>query len=342
MLSRIAGTSYRYGFNGQETDNEVKGFQNQQDYGMRIYDPRIGRFLSVDPVMKDYESPYSAFGNNPINIIDPDGADTISLNRTTTIRHFKGSSDGHSDNLVTPSRAYMTESGEIVITKAEGNDVFRIVNTTINVDENGNQTVTSVPTTLELNDPQAFFRRGRYSMSNKEDDRMVLAHHAPRWLLNYYANKSRDIGIRSTIALQKDFKALPYITAFATIAEIVFTGGLSGWFSSTGSIGFNSMKEFTGVYGAAPKGMNWHHFVEQRLAKNGTFSPQLIYSTENSILIQSGKGSSHTAISAYYSSIRKFTDGQTVRKWIEKKSFEEQLKFGKDIYNRVMNGTALP
>jgi hypothetical protein len=34
-----AGSGYRYGFNGKENDNEVKGEGNQQDYGMRIYDP---------------------------------------------------------------------------------------------------------------------------------------------------------------------------------------------------------------------------------------------------------------------------------------------------------------
>ena len=49
-----AGSQYRYGFNGKENDNEVKGEGNQQDYGMRIYDPRLGRFLSVDPLARDY------------------------------------------------------------------------------------------------------------------------------------------------------------------------------------------------------------------------------------------------------------------------------------------------
>jgi RHS repeat-associated protein len=49
-----AQNSYRYGFNGKENDNEVKGEGNQQDYGMRIYDPRVGRFLSVDPLTKEY------------------------------------------------------------------------------------------------------------------------------------------------------------------------------------------------------------------------------------------------------------------------------------------------
>jgi RHS repeat-associated protein len=82
MLSRIGGTSYRYGFNGKETDNEVKGFQNQQDYGMRIYDPRIGRFLSVDPLTKNYPmlTPYQYASNSPIINIDLDGLEGKNAN----------------------------------------------------------------------------------------------------------------------------------------------------------------------------------------------------------------------------------------------------------------------
>ena len=43
---------YRFGFNGMEKDDEVKGSGNQYDYGFRIYDPRLGRFLSVDPLFQ--------------------------------------------------------------------------------------------------------------------------------------------------------------------------------------------------------------------------------------------------------------------------------------------------
>jgi RHS repeat-associated protein len=69
------GDKYRYGFNGKENDNEVKGEGNQQDYGMRIYDPRLGRFLSVDPITKQYPwlTPYQFASNRPIDGIDLDG-----------------------------------------------------------------------------------------------------------------------------------------------------------------------------------------------------------------------------------------------------------------------------
>jgi RHS repeat-associated protein len=66
---------YRFGFNGKENDNEIKGTGNQQDYGMRIYDPRLGRFLSVDPITSEYPelTPYQFASNSPINSIDLDG-----------------------------------------------------------------------------------------------------------------------------------------------------------------------------------------------------------------------------------------------------------------------------
>ncbi|MBX3255761.1 MAG: RHS repeat-associated core domain-containing protein [Chitinophagaceae bacterium] len=66
---------YRYGFNGKESDSEVNGPYNELDYGMRIYEPRLGRFLSVDPLTKSFpwNSPYSYAEGDPINYIDLDG-----------------------------------------------------------------------------------------------------------------------------------------------------------------------------------------------------------------------------------------------------------------------------
>ncbi len=59
--------SYRYGFNGKENDAEVKGETNSLDFGERIYDPRIGRFLSIDPLSKNncFESNYAFSCNVP-------------------------------------------------------------------------------------------------------------------------------------------------------------------------------------------------------------------------------------------------------------------------------------
>jgi RHS repeat-associated protein len=77
MPGRKLSGGYRYGFNGKENDNEVKGEGNQQDYGMRIYDGRIGKFLSVDPLTKGFPqlTPYQFASNSPIANIDLDGGE---------------------------------------------------------------------------------------------------------------------------------------------------------------------------------------------------------------------------------------------------------------------------
>ena len=79
-------TAYRYGFNGKENDNEVKGEGNQQDYGMRIYDPRMGRFLSVDPLTKSFAmlTPYQFASNSPAANIDLDGNEAKYFNIVIT------------------------------------------------------------------------------------------------------------------------------------------------------------------------------------------------------------------------------------------------------------------
>src|ERR1700753_3860580 len=67
--------NYKYGFNGKENDNEMKGVGDQIDYGMRVYDPRAGSFLSVDPITKQYPglTPYQFASNRPIDGRDRDG-----------------------------------------------------------------------------------------------------------------------------------------------------------------------------------------------------------------------------------------------------------------------------
>lgn len=68
-----ATTGYRYGFNGKENDSET----GTQDYGFRIYNPSLGKFLSVDPLSDEYpwNSTYAFAENKPINGIDLEGAE---------------------------------------------------------------------------------------------------------------------------------------------------------------------------------------------------------------------------------------------------------------------------
>ncbi len=69
-------SSYRYGFNGKEKDqNQELGDLTHYDYGFRIYNPAVGRFLSVDPLAGNYPwyTPYQFAGNKPIFAVDLDG-----------------------------------------------------------------------------------------------------------------------------------------------------------------------------------------------------------------------------------------------------------------------------
>ena len=66
--------AYRYGFNGKENDKDISSL-TLYDYGFRIYNPSIGKFLSVDPLTENYPwySPYHFAGNKPIAFVDMDG-----------------------------------------------------------------------------------------------------------------------------------------------------------------------------------------------------------------------------------------------------------------------------
>lgn len=74
MSERSEG-EYRFGYNGKEADDEVAADRNSLDYGFRIYNPRLGRFLSVDPLMMTFPwlTPYQFAGDKPVIAIDLDG-----------------------------------------------------------------------------------------------------------------------------------------------------------------------------------------------------------------------------------------------------------------------------
>jgi len=75
MSGRVYQGSYRFGFNGMEKDDEVKGSGNSYTTEFRMLDVRIGRWWSLDPVVHHFQSPYCTFDNNPIFFQDPDGRD---------------------------------------------------------------------------------------------------------------------------------------------------------------------------------------------------------------------------------------------------------------------------
>lgn len=73
--SWVAGSEYRYGFNGYETEEMVIVNNLNYDFGDRMYNTNIGRFFSVDSYTSIYsfQSPYTYNSNRPNVSVDFEG-----------------------------------------------------------------------------------------------------------------------------------------------------------------------------------------------------------------------------------------------------------------------------
>ncbi|MBI2420250.1 MAG: RHS repeat-associated core domain-containing protein [Ignavibacteriales bacterium] len=77
----------RYYFTGKERDTET----NLDYFGARYYDSELGRWLNVDPLADKYPewSGYNYCMNNPVNVIDPDGRDSVSAKASNAAKGAK-------------------------------------------------------------------------------------------------------------------------------------------------------------------------------------------------------------------------------------------------------------
>ena len=71
----VSAGEYWYGFNSMEQDDEWSFTGGHYDFDTRMYDSRLGQFLSLDPLSREFpgQSDYMAFNGNPVFFIDPDG-----------------------------------------------------------------------------------------------------------------------------------------------------------------------------------------------------------------------------------------------------------------------------
>ena len=78
----VGATGYAYGFGGQLKDDEISGNSNSYDYGARSYDPRLGRWSTIDPQFKSQpgQTPYKAFLNSPLIYSDIEGNTEYQIN----------------------------------------------------------------------------------------------------------------------------------------------------------------------------------------------------------------------------------------------------------------------
>ena len=73
LMTSSMGAIQPYKYNGKELDR--KGVLDWYDYGARLYDPLLGRFVTIDPLAENsyFVNPYTYCLNNPFNRVDPSG-----------------------------------------------------------------------------------------------------------------------------------------------------------------------------------------------------------------------------------------------------------------------------
>lgn len=81
------GPEYRYGFQGQEKDDEIKGEGNSINFIFRMHDPRVGRFFATDPLSAKYpyNSPYAFSENRVMDMIELEGLEAASTQDRTML-----------------------------------------------------------------------------------------------------------------------------------------------------------------------------------------------------------------------------------------------------------------
>jgi RHS repeat-associated protein len=96
MPGKNASTpAYRYGFQGQEKDDEIKGSGNSLNYEYRMHDTRLGRFFAVDPLASKYpyNSPYAFSENRVIDGLELEGLEWVSFNGDYAVNISKMTDD---------------------------------------------------------------------------------------------------------------------------------------------------------------------------------------------------------------------------------------------------------
>jgi RHS repeat-associated protein len=146
LYGRSWSGEYRYGFNGKEVDSEgMGGGSSTYDYGFRIYNAQLGKFLSVDPLTSSYPwyTPYQFAGNKPIQCIDLDGKEedpkTGTFNQLTDLFYASFVAAWNSSFLVKDpnddSKTKVVEYGGVIVKVMTKDDLgvviyeeYRIIN----------------------------------------------------------------------------------------------------------------------------------------------------------------------------------------------------------------------
>lgn len=335
---RVGSLEQRYLYQGKESQVELE--LNTYDFHWRMYDKQLGRTWQMDPYSGMFTSlsPYSWVANNPINIVDPDGRkievtdDRIRLTGRHARGYFRalcptcGDQDSNDDEQTAKNEAtywaqvnssnpgYVSPEVRNIDREfaylrqngySEAADFFR------DSYQSGDLTVAEI----------AQLARLRTEVVRKIKAQYMIAIINPETVGTFLG-----IGIFGFANPTTQHKLFNYITR-----------GIG----NTGK-GFKSFSAFKKVFGSAGQNQHWHHIVEQTPANIERFGAEAIHNTNNLVRINARIHVGQGSISAYYSQVRPFTNGQTVRQWLSGQSFTQQSQFGLRILERVTKGLPLP
>lgn len=280
---------YSYGFNGKENDREANSAgEGTQDYGMRIYNPSLGRFLSVDPLTRDYPwyTPYQFAGNKPIRFIDLDGAEEWDNSGTFT-------------SYIRPL-PYNGDAGDIMN--------FLVNNTIIALYNSASGAINAIPASVSyLNTPGNSPTTAAVELSD------VIERHGRK--VNNYFKKTNSKQMFKDAA-----NSFTQLENYDLAAQLVFTHYLT---KSPAKLGvtvpietqrYNLAIEFYSKYGESNivsklSGINFNKAVQTRTLKAGTIVEQWVNAdgTIGKYFAPIGSDASKLGINTEGRSLKQFT-----------------------------------
>ncbi len=86
LMKTGLANEFRFGFQGQETDDEMKGEGNSVNFEYRMHDSRLGRFFAIDPLASkySYNSTYAFSENRVIDGVELEGKEFEKANMEDT------------------------------------------------------------------------------------------------------------------------------------------------------------------------------------------------------------------------------------------------------------------
>ena len=302
---------YRYGYNGQIKVNELAGLGNHNTAEFWEYDTRTGKRANPDPPPDPSVSSYAAFGNSPIWLSDVRGDTPMIYGQAQALGKTLNDKGGVQDDA---AHSFAYKDANIVPALNKNGDLvgYNVYDGRTNRDMPVMQLDAGDLGDFKNNYANYMLGAGLYYISGEPSDgiKKMSAGIATGNAGLYWQGAGEEWSNPANIAQ----------AGLATLGA-----GVSLFEEGTG---YKSFSDFKNDNGSAGAGQAWHHIVEQNPANIEKFGPEAIHNTNNLIKLPNGNGSIHAKVSGYYSSKQPFTNGQTVRKWLNGQSFEQQYDFG--------------